>query len=107
VFDGQVPGAELTFPPEELKFLSLENAVEMWRRLGDFEDEEEPFDELVDDDRVRHVVYHTKRFPIADYEIACATLFLDFIPGDRGEPDSSCSIRRRARSIPLHPRSSD
>ena len=83
-FNGQPPGAALTFPPERLTFLSLEDAVEMWQRLGELESVDEPVDELADDGRVRSVVFHRGRFPIADYEVAAATLFIDFIPGPKG-----------------------
>jgi cell wall assembly regulator SMI1 len=82
VFDGQEPGAALTFPPGKLEFLSLEGAVALWRALREFEDD--PSDDLVDDGRVRSMVYHPRRFPIAEYEVGVQDLFLDFIPGERG-----------------------
>ena len=82
IFDGQATGATLTFPPGRVRFFSLERAVAKWQYLKEFEDE--PSDSLVDEGRVRFVVYHPQRFPIAEYELAGQNLFLDFIPGERG-----------------------
>jgi cell wall assembly regulator SMI1 len=82
IFDGQSHDATLTFPPSLLSFLSLERAVAVWQYLKEFEDE--PCDDLVDEGRVRNMVYHPCRFPIAQYEVAGRNLFLDFIPGERG-----------------------
>ena len=82
VFDGQAPGATLTFPPGRLSFFSLERAVAVWEDLKEFEDEAS--DDLVDEGRVQSLVYHPQRFPIAEYELATQNLFLDFIPGERG-----------------------
>jgi cell wall assembly regulator SMI1 len=82
IFDGQAPGATLTFPPGRVRFFSLERAVAVWLDLKEFEDDE-PSDTLVDEGRVRLMVYHPRRFPIAEYELAVQTLFLDFIPGER------------------------
>jgi cell wall assembly regulator SMI1 len=82
IFDGQAQGAALTFPPGRVTFFSLERAVAVWQDLKEFEDE--PSDTVVDEGRVRFVVYHPRRFPIAEYELAVQNLFLDFIPAERG-----------------------
>lgn len=84
--NGQPADAQLFFPPGQLSFLALDEAVTMWQEFAGLEDEEEPFDELIDDDRVRAVGYHHQRFPIAHYETGVQSLFLDFIPGDAGRP---------------------
>jgi cell wall assembly regulator SMI1 len=81
--DGQLEDAELYFPPGQLKFLSIVGAMGLWRELKEYEDDEF-FDEMEDEGRVRAVTHHSKRFPIAYYESGTQYLFLDYIPGDRG-----------------------
>lgn len=83
--NGQGPTADVFFPPGQLKFLSLDEAMSLWRELKDYEDEDDMyFNEISDDGRIRSVVYDRRRFPIAYYELGTQYLFIDNIPGPSG-----------------------
>jgi cell wall assembly regulator SMI1 len=82
--DGQPVDSPLAFPPGTLRFLSLREALELWRELAEYEDAQF-YDEVEDEGRVRAVVYHKRRFPIAYDEGGVQYIFIDHIPGPQGK----------------------
>lgn len=81
--DGQPDSWTLTFPPEELTLLGVEGVRTLWRRHLAYQDDEF-FDELVCDGKVRAIPFHPGRIPIAEFESGAAYLCLDQIPGPMG-----------------------
>jgi cell wall assembly regulator SMI1 len=81
--DGQPIDTRVFFPPGQLRFLSLEEAKELWEELASYH-EDTFFDEFEDSGRVRAILYHQNRFPIAYYELGTQYLMLDFVPGPSG-----------------------
>lgn len=80
-----------TNPPVFLPFgmmrlLPWNKAVGLWEELVAIEDEDEAqfFDETEDSGRIRAVIHHSQRFPVAYDEAASAYLLVDFIPGPKG-----------------------
>lgn len=85
--DGQPPDSPLVFPPGQLRFLPLTEIIDLWNELAELEDEDtEFFDSTEDHDRVRAVMYHRHRVPLATYELGTQYIFLDYIPGPGGQP---------------------
>ena len=81
--NGQSDKHALTFPPDQIVFLSDAEVAALWKELQDYRDDQF-FDELQDGDHVRAVLYHPGRIPIAQNESATAYLCLDFVPGPKG-----------------------
>lgn len=86
-FNGQEHQPELTFPPDGLMFLSDAEVLGLWREFDQYRDDERFADELRDADRVRSVLYHRGRIPIAYNESGGCYLCLDRIPGPAGHLD--------------------
>jgi cell wall assembly regulator SMI1 len=84
--NGQSDWYALTFPPDQLAFLSVDEAIELWSELKEYGDDEALFEDLQDDDKVRSVVQHAGRIPIAYNESGGSYLCLDEIPGPKGRP---------------------
>ncbi len=82
VANGQA-GRWLSFPPDQLVILSAGEVEALWQELIEIQDDQF-FDVYEDDEKVRSVLYHRGRIPIAYNESANAYLFLDFIPGPKG-----------------------
>jgi cell wall assembly regulator SMI1 len=85
--DGQPDYPPLWFPPGRLGLLSAAAAVQLWRELQEYEDDEENesfFEETGDDGKVRALVYDRRRFPFAYNEGSTQYLFIDHIPGPNG-----------------------
>jgi cell wall assembly regulator SMI1 len=76
--------SSLTFPPDQLVFLSTEEVVRLWNELNQHQDDQF-FDQFEFDQKIRAVLYHPGRIPIAYNEIGGAYLFLDYIPGPNGK----------------------
>jgi cell wall assembly regulator SMI1 len=81
--NGQSDPHRLGFPPDQLNFLGVAEIATLWKELLDKQDDEF-MDELTFDDKVRWILFHPRRVPIAHNEIAGTYLFLDFIPGPEG-----------------------
>ncbi|WKX68912.1 SMI1/KNR4 family protein [Streptomyces sp. XD-27] len=81
--NGQPDDSELVFPPDQLAFLSAEEVVELWQGHRELPDDEF-FDELTYEDKVRCVPFHPARIPIAQYEDGGAYLWIDNVPGPAG-----------------------
>jgi cell wall assembly regulator SMI1 len=80
--NGQFDRRLLTFPPDELAFLSDAETRELWTAFA--REAEELSDELQCGDRVRWLVHHPGRVPIAYNEDATRYACIDLIPGPRG-----------------------
>ncbi len=78
------PGSALTFPPDQVVFLSTEDIVRLWNELNRHQDDQF-FDQFEFDQKIRSVLYHPRRIPIAYNESGGAYLFLDYIPGPNGK----------------------
>lgn len=76
--------SSLTFPPDQLVFLSTEEIVCLWNELNQHQDDQF-FDQFEFDKKIRSVLYHPRRIPIAYNESGGAHLFLDYIPGPNGK----------------------
>ncbi|MBB4780143.1 SMI1/KNR4 family protein [Streptomyces rapamycinicus] len=81
--NGQPDDCELRFPPDQLRFLAAEGVLSLWRNHLQFQDDEF-FDELTSDEKVRVIPFHPGRIPIAEYEDGGAYLWIDYIPGPAG-----------------------
>lgn len=81
--NGQSDFSTLTFPPDQIIFLSLEDVVELWEELKEYPDDEF-FDQFEADGKIRSVLQHSRRVPIAYNELGGAYIFLDYIPGPNG-----------------------
>ncbi|MFD0654282.1 SMI1/KNR4 family protein [Streptomyces malaysiensis subsp. malaysiensis] len=81
--NGQPDDCELRFPPDQLRFLSVEGVLSLWRNHLQFQSDEF-FDELTSDEKVRGTPFHPRRIPIAEYEDGGAYLWIDYIPGPAG-----------------------
>jgi cell wall assembly regulator SMI1 len=76
VHDGQSDPFTLTFPPDDIAFLSNDlNAV----------DDNAFYDTFDTTGRVRNVLYHRGRIPIAYNEVGGAYLMIDNVPGPKGK----------------------
>jgi cell wall assembly regulator SMI1 len=82
--NGQSDSFTLSFPPDQLVFLPIEDVVSLWKELNRDPDHEF-FDQLEADGRVRSVLQHPRRIPIAYNEAGGAYLFIDYIPGPNGK----------------------
>jgi cell wall assembly regulator SMI1 len=82
--NGQSDSYTLTFPPDQLVFLPIKEVVNLWKEINQYSDEHF-FDQLEADGKIRSVVHHPRRVPIAYNEAGGAYLFLDFIPGPNGK----------------------
>jgi cell wall assembly regulator SMI1 len=82
--NGQSDPYLLTFPPDQIVFLSIREVTQLWNELNEYRDHQF-MDETQFDDRVRVVLYHPGRIPIAYNESGGAHLFLDYIPGPKGK----------------------
>ena len=82
--NGQSDPFTLTFPPDQLTFLSLDDAVQLWTELNLYPNDHF-FDQLEANGKIRSVLQHPRRIPIAYNETGGAYLFLDYIPGPRGK----------------------
>jgi cell wall assembly regulator SMI1 len=76
--------SSLTFPPDQLVFLSAEDIVRLWNDLNEYQNDQF-FDQFEFDQRIRAVLYHPRRILIAYNESGGAHLFLDYIPGPNGK----------------------
>jgi cell wall assembly regulator SMI1 len=81
--DGQSDAYSLTFPPDQLVFLSLEEATSLWKDLNTDADDEF-FDVFDASGLTRNVLQHPGRIPIAHNERGWAFLLLDYVPGPNG-----------------------
>jgi len=77
-------GSSLTFPPDQLVFLSVEEVARLWNELNQHQDDQF-FDQFEFDQKIRAVLYHPRRIPIAFNESGGAHLFIDYIPGPNGK----------------------
>lgn len=82
--NGQSDPFTLTFPPDQLVFLSFEDVVNLWTELNQ-ESDHQFFDQFEADGKIRSVLQHPRRIPIAYNELGGAYLFLDYIPGPNGK----------------------
>jgi cell wall assembly regulator SMI1 len=82
--DGSRDELTLTFPPGRLSFLSADEVFATWRYFAENPDDEF-FDELTCDDKVRSVLMHPGRIPIAQNESGGRYLCIDLVPGPRGK----------------------
>ncbi|HEY5880198.1 MAG TPA: SMI1/KNR4 family protein [Nakamurella sp.] len=83
-FNGQEGQPELTFPPENVVFLSDSEVSRLCREFREYHDDDQFAMELRDADRVRSVLYHRGRVPIAFNESGGVYLCVDLIPGPAG-----------------------
>lgn len=81
--NGQKDDPFLLFPPGELMFLSDAELLQLWTAFSEYRDDEF-IDELQDEGRVRSVLYHPGRIPIAYNELAGRYLCIDQLPGPEG-----------------------
>lgn len=74
------------FPFIPLQLLGKEAAIELWKELQSFEDEDavEFFNSTDDEGKVRSIIYDKRRFPIAYDQLSTSYLFIDGIPGPNG-----------------------
>lgn len=86
-FNGQERDPELTFPPDGLVFLDDADVIRLWHEFCAHQDDERFAEQLRDEDRVRWVLYHRGRVPIAHNESGGHYLCLDRVPGPRGRLD--------------------
>jgi cell wall assembly regulator SMI1 len=82
--NGQSDFFSLTFPPDQLVFLSSEEVVDLWTELNRDPDDQF-FDQFEADGKIRSVLQHQSRIPVAYNEAGGAYLFLDYIPGPNGK----------------------
>ena len=82
--NGQSDSFTLTFPPDQLVFLPLEAVIDLWNELNQHPDDQY-FDQFEADGKVRSVLQHPRRIPIAHNEAGGAYLFIDYIPGPNGK----------------------
>ena len=82
--NGQSDSFTLTFPPDQLVFLPLEAVVHLWNELNRSQDDQF-FDQFEANGKIRNVLQHLRRIPIATNEAGGAYLFLDYIPGPNGK----------------------
>jgi cell wall assembly regulator SMI1 len=82
--NGQNDPFMLTFPPDQLVFLSLEKVVRLWEELKDAPDDQF-FDTFDSENLTRNVLQHPGRIPIAHNESGGAYLMLDYVPGPNGK----------------------
>jgi cell wall assembly regulator SMI1 len=82
--NGQNDDFLLTFPPDQLVFLSLAEAMRLWQDLTTVPDDQF-FDTFEAGGRTRNVVQHYRRIPIAHNESGGAYLQVDYIPGPNGK----------------------
>lgn len=82
--DGQSDPYTLTFPPDQIAFLSIADVVTLWQELQQYRDDM-GYEQSDPEGRVRNVLYHPGRIPIAHNESGVAYLFLDYIPGPKGK----------------------
>ena len=81
--NGQPDNSPLSFPPDQLSFLSLSRVISLWQQFLEHRDDTF-IDSFEDGNRVRCILYHPLRIPIAYNEPAGACLMIDFIPGPQG-----------------------
>jgi cell wall assembly regulator SMI1 len=81
--NGQTDPYTLTFPPDQIVFLSIEDVVALWNEVAPYRDDQF-YEELEAEEQIRSVLYHPRRVPIAHNESGGAYLFLDYIPGPKG-----------------------
>ena len=81
--DGQDDWTSLTFPPDQLAMLSVNDVLSLWQSFVEEADPDAEA-ELEDEDRVLEVLYHPRRVPVAYNEAGGAYLCLDFVPGPAG-----------------------
>ena len=81
--DGQDDWTSLTFPPDQLAMLSVNDVLSIWRSFVE-EGEPDTEGEFGDKDRVTWILYHPKRIPIAYNEAGGVYLCLDYVPGPAG-----------------------
>ena len=82
--NGQSDPFTLTFPPDQIVFPSLEDVVHLWTELNRNPDDQF-FDHFEADGKIRSVLQHPRRIPIAYNEAGGAYVFLDYIPGPHGK----------------------
>jgi cell wall assembly regulator SMI1 len=80
--NGQSDPFMVRFPPDQLAFLPIQDVVTVWRELNEAADAWPP--EVATEGKVRDVLHHAQRIPIARNEAGGAYLYLDFIPGPAG-----------------------
>lgn len=73
----------LTFPPEGLTFLGVDDVLREWSEQAEYYDDEAD-EEPRFEEKVRYVLYHPGRIPIAANFSATKYLFLDYVPGPVG-----------------------
>jgi cell wall assembly regulator SMI1 len=87
VVEGEPP---VYLPLPGLRMLGRRAAIALWKELCDVADEDEDaaefFDETGDDGRVRAILYHAQRFPIAASPNDPHYLLVDGVPGPKGGP---------------------
>jgi cell wall assembly regulator SMI1 len=81
--NGQSDWHTLVFPPDQLAFLATDDVLELWEQFNQFRDEQF-IEQLRCDERVRAVLYHPERLPIAYNEAGGRYLCIDTIPGPNG-----------------------
>ncbi|MDT0304002.1 SMI1/KNR4 family protein [Streptomonospora wellingtoniae] len=81
--NGQPECGEVKFPPDQLTFLSVEEIASLWEEQLRFRDDG-LFHDFVGNGKVRSVLFHPGRIPIAQYQDGGACLWIDTIPGPNG-----------------------
>jgi cell wall assembly regulator SMI1 len=81
--NGQRNWSTISFPPDRLAFLGADDVLALWAEMNEYVDNEY-FDEFWFDDKIRAILHHPRRIPIAYYEAGQAFLWLDMVPGPNG-----------------------
>jgi cell wall assembly regulator SMI1 len=84
--NGQVPVEEFDWMPGTGYLFGLDQIVEAWSdEQSYYEEDPEAFGDFMDDDRIRFILRHPKRVPIANNEYGDGdATYLDFVPGPEG-----------------------
>ncbi|MGE3674462.1 MAG: SMI1/KNR4 family protein [Polyangiaceae bacterium] len=85
IHDGQKT-VTISWLPAGAQLLSLKQIMNQWKMEKSFgSDDPDGFETFQCKKRVRSVAYHPQRVAIAYAEMATAGLYLDFVPGPKGE----------------------
>ena len=82
--NGETDPFTLVFPPDQITFLPIHDVTELWQQLQAYRDDL-GYEEFDSEKKVRNVLYHPGRIPIANNESGVAYLCLDYIPGPKGK----------------------
>lgn len=84
---------KLKWLPDYMTLLSVKEIEKMWEdELSGLQqncssaEQEKYYNFIATDGKIRGTIFHARRIPIATYEGAVCTLYLDFIPGPKGTP---------------------